>query len=130
MQDLRAYPCIGDWLSKGRMPERRWLAPNDDALMGDICRTVGIADPTPARAVLELLCTAERFVADKGVARSLLMNSFGPPLVRRILGPAYSVQGRVFDPSWVAEGIIVANFGRIESLQSVLSGLPLRFRES
>lgn len=127
-QDLGTVPLLVDWASTAtrHMPST-WRMPDDEMVIEDACNSVGLEDDQPIRDVHSLLVKAVDYVAgDEALGRSLLMNSFGPLLVRTILGPARPLLGRggrtvVLDPSWVAEGIIVANFGRIDTLSKILA---------
>lgn len=127
-QDLGSVPALIDWMATAERPFRvRWRRPNDNDVVRDACEKLGLQDDTPVREVLELLTTATSFVqGHEDFGRAVLMNNFGPSLVRRILGAPRAIyqQGRkdiIFDASWVAEGIIVANFGRIPLLGDILA---------
>ena len=126
-QDIACYPSISDWMATANRTIRDgWHQPNDEEVVQDAKKKFGLVDDTPIRKILFTLTLGERFLpGSQGLGRALLMNSFGPPMVRRIFGPAYEIPASgsrpiIFDPSWTAEGIIVANFGKIPSLSSVL----------
>jgi len=125
-EDIRTYPRLANWLPETHICKFRWRAPDDVALVKQITEFHDVEDPVHAQRVLDLLCLAEPCLPGRQhLARALLMNSFGPVLVRRIFGPAYSVGSRIIDPSWIAEGIIIASFGRIWSLSDILQGFPM-----
>jgi len=125
-EDVRTCPRLAGWLPKTPVCKFRWRTPNDAALVKQITEFHGVEDAFHAQRVLDLLCLAETCLPGRqALARVLLMNSFGPLLARQIFGPAYAVGTRIIDPSWIAEGIIIANFGRIWSLSDVLQGFPM-----
>lgn len=127
-QDIGCYPSISDWVSTANRDIRvGWHRPNDEEVVRDAKTKSGLVDDAPIREILFLLTLGERYLRGfEGLGRALLMNNFGPALIRRIYGPAYEItatEGRpiIFDPSWIAEGIIVANFGKIPKLSHVLT---------
>lgn len=128
MEDLGAVPTLGQWMAKGQRPSRlRWREPDDEDVVRSACEHTGLVDASPVRRVLSLLTCAERFLSgQEAFGRGLLMNNFGPYLVRRLMGPPHAIQqeGRktvMFDAAWIAEGIIIANFGRIPLLSEALA---------
>lgn len=125
-EDIKTCPTLADWVENQPLHHSiNWRSPDDKRLVDQISKFHKLEDPSHAQQVVDLLCMAEIYLPNnQPLARILLMNSFGPLLVRRILGPAYSVGNRIVDPSWIAEGIIIANFGRIWSLSDVLQGFP------
>ncbi len=127
-QDLGSVPALTDWMTTARRPFRtRWREPNDHDVIRDACSKLCLQDEAPVREVLRILTAATPFVQDhEDFGRAILMNNFGPWLVRRLLGPPRAIrqQGRedvIFDASWVAEGIIVANFGHVPLLSDILA---------
>jgi hypothetical protein len=135
-QDLGLVPSLTDWMATARRPLRvRWREPNDHDTIRDACEKLGLQDESPVRAVLAVLTAAMPFVqGNDDFGRAILMNSFGPSLARRLLGPPCAIQqqGRedvIFDASWVAEGIIVANFGHIPLLSDVLAPFSGQYKE-
>jgi hypothetical protein len=127
-EDVGGFPELAEWLSTAHR-NIRWPArqPDIDQLIAAAAEKVGLEDPAPVKAVLNLLTLPGRLEgAETHQAFGLLLNGFGPVLVRRVLGPARAIRlsnGRevVFDPSWVAEGLIVAFHGRIPTLGETLS---------
>jgi hypothetical protein len=127
-QDLGSVPSLTDWMATARRPFRiMWRSPDDNEVIRDACDKLSLQDDAPVRDVLRILTAATPFVqGHEDFGRAILMNNFGPSLVRRLLGPPRAIhqQGRtdvVFDASWVAEGIIVANFGGIPLLSDALA---------
>ena len=127
-QDLGSVPALTDWMATARRPFRvQWRGPKDHAVIRDACDKLYLEDESPVREVLGILTTATPFVQEhEDFGRAILMNNFGPSLVRRLLGPPRAIhqQGRkdvIFDASWVAEGLIVANFGHIPLLSEILA---------
>lgn len=125
-EDVGRAPALDEWM---RTADRPPLSPRPPALAvlaRAAAETIGLDDTAPVDEVLNVLCLPARLCSTSPSARFLLMNSFGPPLVRRLLGPARAVERSdgsevVFDPSWVAEGMIFAHFGRIPSLGEMLA---------
>ena len=129
-QDTGGSPTLSDWLDScddARLPPL--LSPDWEELIEAATQHQRLQDAAPARQVLEILMLPTMFAPNHGKrALRVLMNGFGPVLVRRIMGPAYCVRAEdgeraVFDPSWTAEGFIVAQCGRIPSLSESLAGL-------
>ncbi|MGJ4999509.1 DUF6915 family protein [Bradyrhizobium sp. HKCCYLR20261] len=126
-QDLGSVPTLADWMTTAQRPSRvRWREPDDQDVISEACDKLGLLDDTLVRQVLGILTAATPFVqGHEDFGRAILMNNFGPSLVRRLLGPPRAIHapGRkdvIFDASWVAEGIITANFGRIPLLGDIL----------
>ena len=133
-QDLGSVPTLTDWMATAHRPfQVRWHRPDDNDVVRDACDKLGLQDEAPVREVLEVLTTATPFVqGHEDFGRGILMNSFGPSLVRRLLGPPRVIRQQnqkeiVFDASWVAEGIIVANFGHIPLLSDILAPFSGRY---
>ncbi|MGE0056156.1 MAG: hypothetical protein AB7S74_18325 [Hyphomicrobium sp.] len=133
-QDLGAVPALIDWMATAERPFRvRWRKPNDHDVVREACDKLGLHDEAPVREVLAILTAATPFVDEhEDFGRAILMNNFGPSLVRRLLGAPRVIhqQGQkdvVFDASWIAEGIIVANFGQIPLLGDILAPFSGRY---
>jgi hypothetical protein len=126
-EDVGRAPSLDEWMRTADRPPPAPRRPDLDALARAAAETIGLEDTGPIDEVLNLLCSPARLCSTESLfAASLLMNGFGPPLVRRLLGPARAIERSdgsevVFDPSWVAEGLIVAHFGRIPSLGETLA---------
>ena len=121
-QDLTQMPKLSDWLETAKGHSRlRERSVNREALAKKANDKIGLTNSDPFNQVYDLLILGEDLCGSHGIfGKQILMNSFGPHLVRNIIGPAYEIENKVFDPSWVAEGIIVAHFGYIPALQEVL----------
>ena len=116
-EDIRTCPRFADWLSETPVCKFGWRAPDDAALVKHITQFHGMEDPVHAQRVLKLLCLKETFLPGRqALARLLLMNSFGILFARQIFGSFYAVSTHIIDLSWIAEGFIIASFGRIWSL--------------
>jgi hypothetical protein len=133
-QDLGSVPTLIDWMATARRSSVvRLRVLNDKDVIRAACEKLGLQDDAPVREVLNILTAATPFVqGHEDFGRAILMNNFGPWLVRRLLGPPRTIlqQGQkdvIFDPSWVAEGIIVANFGHIPLLSDVLAPFSGRY---
>ncbi|MEQ1696228.1 MAG: hypothetical protein ABL901_10365 [Hyphomicrobiaceae bacterium] len=127
-QDLGSIPTLVDWMATARRPFHvRWREPDDHDVTRDACDKLGLQDEAPVREVFGILTAATPFVqGHEAFGRALLMNNFGPALARRLLGPPRVIRQQdrkevIFDASWVAEGIIAANFGHIPHLSDILA---------
>lgn len=125
-EDVGRTPTLEEWMRTADRPPPEPRRQDLAALTRAAADTIGLEDTGPIEEVLTLLSTPARLCSHSHFAESLLMNSFGPPLIRRLLGPARAIERSdgtevVFDPSWVAEGLIVAHFGRIPSLGETLA---------
>lgn len=127
-QDIGDVPRLADWMAAASRPfQLNWRAPDDEAIIQQACEKCTLKDDAPVREVMSILTMGVEYAAgDEVFGRAILMNNFGPALVRRLLGAARPVaiaegQTSVFDPSWIAEGIIAANFGEIPMLGRVLA---------
>lgn len=136
-QDIGSVPRLVDWMASASQPVRlKWRAPDDEDIIRQACEKCSLEDDAPVRAVMSILTMGIEFtVGDEIFGRAILMNNFGPALVRRLLGPARLVTGAagvdiVFDPAWIAEGIIAANFGCIPMLDKVLAPFSGKYSPS
>lgn len=127
-QDLGCLPHLADWLARcepSRLPPCRPQPDSFDEIVHKATLHYGLADPTPIEAVRKLLQLPSRFIESCAVAERLLLNSFGPILARTVLGPPRAFERAngttaIVDFGWIAEGLIVARTGSIQSLELVL----------
>jgi hypothetical protein len=130
-EDHGRAPLLSEWLVD--LDRRRWPVPPFRRLgvrLDDVAMTwatqIGLADAAPVIEVLNFLRRSEILCGE--IAQPILFNAFGAYLVRRVFGPARIVAGVeypevVFDPAHAAEALIVARFGRIPSLDNVVTAL-------
>lgn len=134
-QDLGWLPPLEAWLQRCD-PERLPRARRDAEESGEIVRSAAehfrLVDAGPVQRVWDLLTLPRRFVNRSGhMADAILMNGFGPVVVRAVLGPPRQflrADGSpvLIDFSWVAEGLILAHVGRIYPLDRVLNSFDGR----
>lgn len=135
-EDIGTVPSLNDWLFTAQIPPRSVARKLDrNQLIASAKDRIGLIDETPIVEVLDLLLAGQRFCpSGSEYGTAILMNGFGPFLVRQIIGPARCVEERggreiIFDPSWTAEGIIIEYYGRIPSLSEVLAPFSGRLCE-
>ena len=130
-EDIGWLPSLADWLDRfdARMlPRVRPSADREETFITAAVDYYRLSDPTPVRSVWELLALPERLAPSHAPAASLLLfSSFGPILARAVLGPPTvfprsSGGDAIVDYGWIAEGMIVARFGLIHSLERILQG--------
>ncbi|MEJ5220143.1 hypothetical protein WG622_17950 [Cognatishimia sp. D5M38] len=75
-----------------------------------------------ANAVCEFLFSPTTYLsADPLRALSLMMNSCGPMIVRKVFGkPRTMPDGKIVDFGWIAEAAIFTAFGRIPDLREII----------
>lgn len=134
VEDLGEARTLHDWLRLCNLthlprPNPRSFPLDEATLLATEQQRQGLADVDGPRAVLEILRLPTRLAPEFGEqAWCVLGNSFGPGLVRRVLGAPREVAGRngkptVFDPAWCAESIIYALFRTIPEVRSVVTAL-------
>jgi len=130
-EDLGCTPTLAEWLAccdLTRLPRplSRRLPLSFEQLPACIASAQGLRDEDELRAIVDLLLLPIR-LAGPG-ALSLLLNGFGPAIVRNVIGPPHTVHGRyvehvVFDPAYAAEMIVQWVFGTIPPLTEVVSAV-------
>jgi hypothetical protein len=134
-EDMDCEPTLHDWLSAchvRRLPapsmERCGFARND--LVELLTRQQCLSSTDGPAAVADILLLPRKLAPAFGdAALAVLCNSFGPFIVRQILGPPREVRttgsgSTVFDPAWTAEAMIAWIMGRrIPLLSEVVSAL-------
>lgn len=135
VEDMNGAPIAMDWLkvvdlARLPMPNIRGLDETRAELVGKAAAERNLADTSEPEAVFDLLALPARLCPDLGVrALAMTCNAIGPVIVRQILGPPREVRDErgittVFDPAWVAEGMIWSMMGRrIPALSSVVGCL-------
>lgn len=81
------------------------------------------------RQVWSLLGSPMIFAPGFGVeALCIVCNSFGPALVRRLLGPPVEIGGRFFDPALCAERMIYSIYRAVPPMITVVHSLSPSYR--
>jgi hypothetical protein len=130
-EDLGCTPTLAEWLAgcdPTRLPRplSRRLSLSLEQLPARIASAQGLRDEDGPRAVVDLLLLPVR-LAGPG-ALSVLLNGFGPAIVRGVIGPPRKVRGRhvehaIFDPAYAAEVIVQWVFGTMPPLTDVVSAV-------
>ena len=129
IEDLGCARTLSEWLGHCRRPKLPRIHP--DALPIDIehiiveeIAGVGEAASDWVRNVCDLLTLPMAFAPDFGPeSLCILANSFGPALVRRVIGPPVEVSGVCFDPALCAERIIFRLYRSIPPMTTVVYAL-------
>ena len=141
IEDLGQVRTIHDWLSHCRTqqlprPHPGSLPVNEEVLLEAERARQTLADHQGPRAVLEILRLPLVLAPQHGdYAWSVLCNSFGPCVVRQILGPPRELPGAngtavIFDPAWCAEAMIFAIFRTIPELRWVVMALRSSYQQA
>jgi hypothetical protein len=126
-EDLDGTPSLLDWIAtcdvtKWPHPPYRRGNLEFDSIVRRIVLTQGLNREDDVRAVLHLLLLPLSFAGPIGLC--VFFNSFGPALVRRVMGEPRGIEGRhrevVFDPAHAAESLIYWTFGSIPDLNDVV----------
>lgn len=129
-QDLGWTPPLSAWLATCdpfRLPPELRERECDESIVDRAADHLGLATVEPVQRVWDLLQLPLRLAPQSPLmARALLMSSVGPILARAVLGPPTAYERRsggetIIDFSWICEGMIVAQFGSIISLERVLA---------
>lgn len=128
-EDVGAARNLSDWLYHCRRAQMPRFRP--DALPFDPERMIaeefprsGVQDVEHVRQVLALLMLPMKFAPAFGAdAFCILGNSFGPALVRRLLGPAIEVGGMIFDPALSAERMIYDVYRAVPPMTAIVHTL-------
>jgi hypothetical protein len=84
----------------------------------------GIRDDTHIRKICTLLMLPMTFAPDFGPdALCVLGNSFGPALVRRLIGPPIEIDGMIFDPALCAERMIYGLYRAVPPMTAIVQAL-------
>jgi hypothetical protein len=140
VEDIGEARTLRNWLSHcrlGQMPRAhpRSIPVDEGALVDAELRRQALADPDGPWAVLKILRLPVTLAPEYGDhAWCILCNTFGPSLVRRILGPPRQLAGKsgapvVFDPAWCAEAMIFSIYRTIPELRTVVMALRMSHQE-
>ncbi|MGY4313537.1 hypothetical protein ACVWW1_002840 [Bradyrhizobium sp. JR3.5] len=132
IEDLGESRTLSDWLGYCWRPHLPRFYPgtlpiNSERVIAEETSRSGISHDAPVRQVCELLMMPATFASDFGAdALCVLGNSFGPALVRRLIGPPIDVDGKVFDPALSAERIIFGWYRAVPPMVAVVHTLQSR----
>ncbi|WP_461191125.1 DUF6915 family protein [Bradyrhizobium sp. UFLA06-06] len=132
VEDLGESRTLSDWLRYCRRPHLPRFYPealpiDNERIIADETSRSGISHDAPVRQVCALLLMPLTFASDFGAdALCVLGNSFGPGLVRRLIGPPIDVDGKVFDPALSAERIIFGWYRAVPPMVAVVHTLRSR----
>ena len=126
-EDLGWTPSLADWIAECDVA--KWPRPlyrrkhlERDIAVRSIAHSQGLGHEDDVRAVLDVLLLPMSFAGPVGLC--IFLNSFGPALVRRVMGEPRMADGRrgkvVFDPAHVAEAFIYWVFGTIPHLNDIV----------
>jgi hypothetical protein len=131
-EDLGGDITLAEWLERldtGRLPRpvTRRVAEGGDGIAKLVCARVS-AHPTARAAVQDvarfMFLPQEYYPSNPTAALSILMNTAGLAIVRRLFGPPriewYGDQRVVIDFGWIAEAVIMASYGRIPDLRDLV----------
>jgi hypothetical protein len=129
VEDLGMPRTLSEWL--GHCRRARLPRLHHDALPIDVERmialevaAVGESTTEWVRRVCSLLTLPLVFAPDFGPdAMCVLGNSFGPALVRRVIGPPMEFNGVLFDPALCAERLIFRLYRAIPPATTVMQTL-------
>jgi hypothetical protein len=129
VEDLGTPRTLSEWL--GHCRHARLPRLHHDALPIDIERmialeiaVVGESATEWVRRVCSLLTLPMVFAPDFGPeAMCVLGNSFGPALVRRVIGPPIELDGVCFDPALCAERLIFRLYRAVPPATAVVQTL-------
>jgi hypothetical protein len=129
LEDLGITRTLSEWLGYCRRTKLPRIHP--DALPIDVeriiaeeSRCVGDAASDWVRRVCCLLTMPMAFAPDFGPeSLCILANSFGPALVRRVIGPPKELGRVVFDPALCAERIIFRLYRAVPPMTAIVYAL-------
>jgi hypothetical protein len=128
-EDLGGDITLADWLEgldTRRLPRpvTRRVTHGADGIAKLVCARVS-AHPTAQAAVQDvatfLFLPQDYYPSNPSAALSVLMNTAGLAIVRRLFGPPrterHGDERVVIDFGWIAEAVIMASYGRIPDLR-------------
>ena len=134
LEDMGEVRTLSQWLARCNLNALPRLHPgsrpvDERALLDAEQKRLGLPDQAGPKAVLEILRLPSTVSPEyEEHAWCILGNSFGPYLVRRILGGPAELESEsgptvIFDPAWCAEGIIYHLFRTIPEVRTVAMAL-------
>jgi hypothetical protein len=128
-EDIGEARTLSDWLQFCRRTHLPRFHPTTlpidaERMVIDETLCSGIRDDTRVRQVCALLMLPMTFAPAFGPdALCVLGNSFGPALVRRIIGPPIEIDGTIFDPALCAERMIYGFYRAVPSMTAIVHTL-------
>lgn len=129
VEDLGTARTLSEWLRHCRREKLPRIHPDAlpidvDGIIAEEGKFAGNAAIDWVRRVCCLLALPMRFAPDFGPeALCILGNSFGPGLVRRVIGPPIELDGVLFDPALCAERIIFRLYRAVPPMTAVVYAL-------
>jgi hypothetical protein len=129
VEDLGKPRSLGEWLGHCRRAKLPRLHPDAlpidvDVMVAQEVALFGESASKLAKRVCSLLMMPLAFAQNIGPeALCILGNSFGPALVRRLIGPPIELDGKVFDAALCAERVIFRLYRAIPPMTAVVQTL-------
>lgn len=129
IEDLGEARTLSGWLEHCRTSQFPRIYPgalslDPERVIAATATRFGCRYETQIRQVWSLLASPMTFAPGFGVqAMCVLCNSFGPALVRRILGPPTGSDGVFFDPALCAERMIYGIYRAVPPMNAVVHSL-------
>jgi hypothetical protein len=130
LEDLGYKPRLSDWIEQCNVrelprPFRRRLDAGKDGVIELVAAKLHPCIRSEVEKVYDILTLPLCFAPDySDLAYCILMNTVGPPVIRRIFGPPREIEhahGKsIVDMAWIAEALIFTMFGRIPELGEVV----------
>lgn len=128
-EDIGEARTLSGWLEHCRSSQLPRIYPgalpiNSERIIAGESARFGLYYEVQIRQVWGLLASPMTFAPTFGLeALCILCNSFGPALVRRLLGPAIQVNGLFFDPALCAERMIHGIYRAVPPMNAVVQSL-------
>jgi hypothetical protein len=129
VEDIGAARTLSEWLQlcrRAQMPRfhPEGLPIDAERMVAEETRRSGIRDDTYIRKICALLMLPMTFAPAFGPdALCVLGNSFGPALVRRLIGPPIAIDGTIFDPALCAERMIYGLYRAVPPMTAIVHTL-------
>jgi hypothetical protein len=129
VEDLKVPRTLGEWLRHCRLANLPRLHPaafpiDIENIVAQEIACVGDGAGEWVRRVCSLLAMPMKFAPEFGPdSLCVLGNSFGPVLVRRVIGPPIELDGVLFDPALCAERIIFRLYRAVPPMTAVVHAL-------
>jgi hypothetical protein len=129
VEDLGIARNLSEWLGHCRRARLPRIHPDAlpidvECIIAEQSARLGDAASDCVRRVCELLTIPMAFAPDFGPqSLCILANSFGPALVRRVIGPPKEFDGALFDPALCAERIIFRLYHAVPPMTAIVYAL-------
>lgn len=126
LEDIGVARTLSDWLQlcrRAQLPRFHPAALPVDAerMVADETQCCGIDDSERVQQICTLLTLPMSFAPAFGPdALCVLGNSFGPALVRRLIGPPVEIDGTIFDPALSAERMIYSLYRAVPPMTAIV----------